>query len=142
MADSNETLHVLARAQLALATSISYVLEVVRPTEREVPSPLGESRPQTKPVERQKPRRQGGRKPNELDEKVIEMLESRPGTSVAELERELNMPEIPRSRLEWSLRRLLERGQIVKTGNTCGARYSTADSQPMGQSSSLRVVGS
>lgn len=145
--DTSQTLQVLARAQLALANSVALVLEAVgtklQPQPQQVPDPLSSATScSEKPPPKKKSNCRTGRKSSELDGRVFAILESRPGTSVAELEREINEPGLCRSRLEWSLRRLLEKNRIVKTGNTCGARYSAADSQPTAPLSSLRVVGS
>jgi len=144
-ADSTETLQTLARAQLSLTTSIALVLEasganpalaVVEKASVPDPLPVASARPP-------KPRpATSGPKAKQLDARVLKLLESRPGTSVAELERELGDAGVSRSRLEWSLRRLLGQGRISKSGNTCGARYSPAGSRPTAPSSSLRVVGS
>ena len=129
MTDQNDTLQTLAKAQLALATSIAHVIQAIRPETKEPAVPLSKKTHQR--------RRRGGRQKSDLDEVVLQLLAERPGTSVAELERALDLPDLSRSRLEWSLRRLLADDRIEKSGNTCGARYSVT-----AQSSSLRVVGS
>lgn len=140
--DSTETLQILVNAHRVLADAIAHVLTgapaqpAIEVKEQTPPTPLPST---TQKSVRSKGRR---RESNELDKRVHAILASRPGTSVAELERVLAMPDLPRSKLEWSLRRLSEKGLIVKSGKTCGARYSTADYQHTEPLSSLRVVGS
>lgn len=136
--DSVETLQVLVNAHNVIANAVAQVLS----TDKPVAAPrANESADKPKKVNPSPKARQKGPRTNELDERVHALLESRPGTSVAEIEREIADSTISRSRLEWSLRRLLAKGRIVKSGNTCGARYSAARSSTA-PSSSLHVVGS
>lgn len=145
MVDTTETLQTLVQAHRVLAETVARVIGAVESTSAEsskAPDPLAPTAPEV-PAAKKVPRPQSARGPKakQLDSRVLAMLESRPGTSVAELEREIADQDVSRSRLEWSLRRLLAAGRISKSGNTCGARYSADDSSRTAPSSSLRVVG-
>lgn len=143
--DTTETLQTLVQAHRVLADTVARVIGAVESLSAEslkAPDPLAPTVATTVAVKKPpRPQSARGPKAKQLDSRVLAMLESRPGTSVAELEREIADQDVSRSRLEWSLRRLLAGGRISKSGNTCGARYSLVESRHTAQSSSLRVVG-